>query len=326
VVAVRELEIQKNDANQRLDKFLSKHLVNAPQSLIYKGIRKGRVKVNGKKSDISYKLQLGDRLQLYINDEFFESGNNTEILNIKFSLDIKYEDEHILVANKPAGLLVHEDAGERRHTLINYIHAYLYQKGEYSPEAEQSFAPALCHRIDRNTAGLVIAAKTAEALRIMNEKIKYREIDKFYLAKIRGKISPSSGELTHYLFKDAKLNRVYVYDSPKVGTSKAVSRYKLQNFDGSDSLIEVELVSGRTHQIRAQFAHIGHPLVGDGKYGKTINNEQLTANNENEGDISRRKSPQNLISYQQLLAYKLVFSFTTPAGELEYLKGLTIEV
>jgi len=194
---LRELTIQKNDANQRLDKFLFKYLANAPQSLIYKGIRKGRIKVNGKKSDIAYKLQLGDSLQLYLNDEIFETAANADILNIKFSLDVIYEDENILVANKPAGLLCHQDINEKRHTLINYICAYLYQKGEYHPKAEHSFIPALCHRIDRNTAGLVIAAKTAEALRVMNDKIKHREIDKFYLAKVCGKISPAAGELTH---------------------------------------------------------------------------------------------------------------------------------
>jgi len=324
---LREINIGKNDYNQRLDKFLFKYLENAPQSLIYKGIRKGRIKVNGKKSDIAYKLQLGDNLQLYLNDEIFETAANvdvSDILNIKFSLDVIYEDENILVANKPAGLLCHEDANERRHTLINYICAYLYQKGEYRPEAEHSFAPALCHRIDRNTAGLVIAAKTAEALRVMNDKIKHREIDKFYLANVCGKMSKPSGELTHYLFKDSKQNKVYVYDTPKIGTQKAVSRYKVVKQGGENTLVEVELISGRTHQIRAQFAHIGHPLVGDGKYGKAINNEQLIINNGSE--ISRQKPPRNSIKHQQLLAYKLAFSFTTAAGELEYLKGLEIEV
>jgi len=308
VNTLREIIIQKNDANQRLDKFLFKYLESAPQSLIYKGIRKGRIKVNGKKSDISYKLQLDDKLQLYINDEFFETENNIGILNIKFSLDIVYEDDYILVANKPAGLLCHEDANERRHTLINYVQAYLYQKGEYHPEAEQSFAPALCHRIDRNTAGLVITAKTAEALRVINDKIKHREIDKFYLAKVRGKTAPQSGELVHYLFKDSKQNRVYAYDKPKIGTSKAVSRYKTISFDGNDTLIEVQLISGRTHQIRAQFAHIGHPLVGDGKYNSNVRYNDKTQ------------------KHQELQAYKLIFNFTTPAGELEYLKGTIIEV
>ena len=307
---MRELTIQKNDANQRLDKFLFKYLANAPQSLIYKGIRKGRIKVNGKKSDIAYKLQLGDKLELYLNDEIFEksvghSERSEETLrffaSLKMTLDIVYEDENILIANKPAGLLVHEDTNEKRHTLINYINAYLYQKGEYRPEAEHSFTPALCHRIDRNTAGLVIAAKSAEALRVINDKIKHREIDKFYLAKVIGKILPSSGKLTHYLFKDSKQNRVYVYDNSKIGTQKAVSRYKTIKSDDKNSLIEVELISGRTHQIRAQFSHIGHPLAGDGKYGGGR-------------------------GYQQLLAYKLVFNFTTPAGDLEYLRGLTIEV
>jgi len=301
---LREITIQKNDANQRLDKFLFKYLENAPQSLVYKGIRKGRIKVNGKKSDIAYKLAIGDTLQLYINDEFFETPDTTAFLDIKFDLKIVYEDENILIADKPAGLLVHEDAKQQRHTLINYIKAYLYQKSEYNPASEQSFAPALCHRIDRNTAGLVIAAKTAAALRVLNDKFKHREIDKFYLATVCGKVSPSSGELKNYLFKDSKQNRVYVYDTPKIGAALAVSHYKTVKFDGANTLIEVELISGRTHQIRAQFAHIGHPLLGDGKYG------------------GRAESHK----YQSLQAYKLRFNFTTNADELEYLNGLEINI
>jgi len=299
---MREIIIKKNDADQRLDKFLFKHLENAPQSLIYKGIRKGRVKVNGKKSDISYKLAVGDKLELYINDEFFETPDATEFLDMKFELKVVYEDEHILVADKPAGLLVHEDAGERRRTLINYVKAYLFQKGEYNPALEQSFAPALCHRIDRNTAGLVITAKTAVALRVLNDKFKHREVDKFYLATVCGKVSPPFGELRNYLFKDSKQNRVYVYDTPQRGAALAVSRYKTVKFDGENTLVEVELISGRTHQIRAQFAHIGNPLLGDGKYG------------------GRAESHK----YQSLQAYKLRFSFTSEADELEYLNGLTI--
>ena len=323
--ALRELIIQNNDSNQRLDKFLFKCLPTAPQSLIYKGIRKGRIKVNGKKSDIAYKLQVNDILQLYINDEFFQPEDISDILNMKFSLNVVYEDRHILVADKPAGLLVHEDANERRHTLINYIQAYLHQKGEYNPEAEHSFAPALCHRIDRNTAGLVIAAKTAEALRVINDKLKHREIDKYYLARVRGEVLLSNGELTHHLFKDSRQNRVYVYDESRIGTSKAVSRYKTISFDGNNTLIEVQLISGRTHQIRAQFAHIGHPLVGDSKYGQA-KPAQFPRSNQREHNVREAPTNSKNLKYQDLTAYKLVFNFTSPAGELEYLKGMTIEL
>jgi 23S rRNA pseudouridine955/2504/2580 synthase len=187
---------------------------------------------------------------------------------------------------------VHEDDKGSTNTLITHIQAYLYQKGEYVPENEQSFAPALCNRIDRNTGGIVIAAKNAEALRVMNEKIKYREIDKFYLAAVHGIPKPESATVKGYLLKDERTNTVKVYDkNPPRGAKEIITKYKVIAKGSGTSLIEVELLTGRTHQIRAHMAHIGHALVGDGKYGI------------NKDDRSRG------YKYQALYSYKLRFSF-----------------
>ena len=193
---MRELIISKNDAGQRLDKFITKAL-DLPMSLLYKSIRLKKIKVNRKRAEASQKLIEGDTIQCFLADEFFEKGkkhgfsetsqlSEESLKRINASLNIVYEDENILLVNKPQGLSVHEDETSKSNTLISYIHSYLYNKGEYNPENEQSFAPALCNRIDRNTGGIVIAAKTAAALRIMNEKIKTREIEKFYLAAVHG--------------------------------------------------------------------------------------------------------------------------------------------
>ena len=209
-----------------------------------------------------------------------------------------------MLLNKPAGVSVHEDENGAQNTLITHIQAYLFQKGEYDPDGEQSFAPALCNRIDRNTSGIVIAAKTAEALRVMNEKIKLREIDKFYLAAVHGVPKKREDTLRGYLLKDDKKNEVRVFDkNPPKGAKEIVTKYRVIAEAGGNALLEVELLTGRTHQIRAHLSHIGHPLVGDGKYG--VNKDD------------RKKG----YKYQALCSYKLRFAFKTDAGVLNYLNG-----
>lgn len=307
---MKEYAVTKNDAGQRLDRWLGKAVPLLPAPLAQKYIRLKRVKVNGKGAPRDYRLQAGDTLQLYINDEFFDDANQDSAFLSVFrpQLDIVYEDENIIVCNKRPGLLCHPDEHEYVSTLITHIQAYLYQKKEWSPKWENSFAPALCNRIDRNTGGLVIAAKTAEALRILNDKIKDREISKFYLAAVVGKMAPPSGELRGFLLKDEGRKQVTVYKKPVPGGKSAVTRYRTLEFKNGLSLVECELLTGRTHQIRAQFAAAGHPLAGDGKYGRRSDNERLD-----------RKG-------QALWSYKLVFDFPTVAGELEYLRGKVLEV
>lgn len=306
---MKEISIEKNDAGQRLDRFLAKAVPLLPASLAQKYIRIKRIKCNGKRIERDTRLQDGDVLQLYINDEFFDKPrmDNAYLTVAVPKLNIVYEDEHILLVDKRPGLAVHpHDGAEYGRTLIDHIQSYLYQTHQWRPREEHSFTPALCNRIDRNTGGIVIAAKTAEALRVMNQKIKDRELDKRYLAIVEGTPSPREGSLKGYLFKDAKKNRVFVTDTPQTGAKSCQTNYKvLQSRDGL-SLVECELITGRTHQIRAQFAHAGHPLLGDGKYGK----------------LDKRYDR----NYQALYSYKLTFNFTTDAGELAYLNGKSFQV
>ena len=306
---MKEFTIGPNDAGQRLDRFLAKAVPLLPASLAQKYIRLKRIKCNGRRIDRDTRLNTGDVLQLYINDEFFDKPrqDNAYLTVAAPKLNIVYEDEHILLVDKRPGLAVHpHDGAEYGRTLIDHIQSYLYQKREWRPREENAFIPALCNRIDRNTGGIVIAAKTAEALRVMNQKIKDRELDKRYLAIVEGTPRPREGSLKGYLFKDAKKNRVFVTDTPQAGAKSCQTNYKTIASRNGLSLVECTLITGRTHQIRAQFAHAGHPLLGDGKYGK----------------LDKRFDR----NYQALYSYKLTFTFTTDAEGLEHLNGRPFQV
>ena len=307
---MREMTIGKNDAGQRLDRFLSKALPLLPPALAQKYIRIKRVKVNGGRAQRDQRLREGDVLQLYINDEFFDkpSEENMFLTLFKPRLTVVYEDEHILLADKPQGLVVHADETEKVNTLINHIQAYLYQKREWNPRWENAFTPALCNRIDRNTGGIVIAAKNAETLRIINQKIRDREIDKRYLCITVGTPRPPQGEVSCFLLKDEKKKQVAVYHRPVPGGKTAVTRYRTLETRGELSLLEVELLTGRTHQIRATMADLGCPLLGDGKYG--------------DGQVNRRYGETR----QALYSYRLTFDFPTDAGLLNYLRGRSFQV
>lgn len=296
---MRKIEIGKNDGGQRLDRFLEKSLPGLPKSLKYKYIRKKRIKVNGKRAEISTRLKEGDVLELYINDEFFDSEKGkTDFIKAGTDLDVVYEDENIIVCNKPSGLLSHPDDSEYLDTLIMKILRYLYDKGEYRPEEELSFTPALVNRLDRNTGGLVIAAKDAETLRILNEKIRNREIEKHYICETDGVPEPESGELEGYILKDREKNMVSLHKDPVKGGKPVHTVYRVIEKRDGRALVDVNLITGRTHQIRVHFAEMGCPLTGDPKYGHGKKGE-----------------------HQHLLSYKLVFSFTTDAGKLDYLEG-----
>ena len=306
---MKALKIGEDDAGQRLDRLLAKAVPLLPASLAQKYIRLKRIKRNNARAQRDDRLAEGDVLQLYINDEFLDAPSEEDAyLTVTTpKLDIVYEDENILLVDKRPGVAVHpHDGAEYGRTLIDHIQAYLYAKREWRPREENAFTPALCNRIDRNTGGIVIAAKTAEALRVMNQKIKDRELDKRYLAVVEGVPSPKRGVLKGYLFKDAVKNRVFVTEKPQPGSKSCETRYEVLESRNGLSLVECELITGRTHQIRAQFSHAGHPLLGDGKYGKL-----------NKG--CDRK-------YQALYSYQLTFRFTTDAGSLEYLNGKSFQV
>ncbi|MFG6350346.1 MAG: RluA family pseudouridine synthase, partial [Oscillospiraceae bacterium] len=282
-------------------RWLAKAVPLLPAPLAQKYIRLKRVKRNGRGSQRDARLERGDVLQLYINDEFFDAPTpeNAFLSVAKPRLNILYEDNHLLLVDKRPGMVVHPDEGERVNTLITHIQAYLYQKKEWSPYRENTFAPALCNRIDRNTGGIVIAAKTAQALRVMNQKIRDRELQKLYLCVVHGEPDPREGRLKGYILKDENRAQVRVFDRPVPGARTAVTLYRTLKVRDGLSLVECDLITGRTHQIRAQFAAAGHPLLGDGKYGR-----------ERDG----RK-------YQALYSYKLRFDFTTDAGPLSRLNG-----
>ena len=303
---MKEFTIGPNDAGQRLDRFLAKAVPLLPASLAQKYIRLKRIKCNGKRIDRDTRLNAGDVLQLYINDEFFDKPreDNAYLTVASPKLNIVYEDENILLVDKRPGLAVHpHDGAEYGRTLIDHIQSYLYQKREWRPREENAFTPALCNRIDRNTGGIVIAAKNAETLRIMNQKIKDREIEKSYLCVVLGSMNPPEGKLENFLLKDEAKKQVSVHKRPVEGGRTAVTLYRTLARRNGLSLMECRLITGRTHQIRAQFAAAGHPLLGDGKYGRERDNRQYGR------------------SCQALYSYKLRFEFTTGAGALEPLNG-----
>ncbi len=307
---MKSIQIQKNDANQRLDKFLTKSYPNLPQSLLYKYIRKKRVKVNGKRAEISTRLAVGDQVDLYINDEFLEPPEpKYDFLHAGTKLQILYEDDNLLLLDKTVGLLCHPDQSEYVDTLITRVKRYLYEKGEYRPEEENSFAPALVNRIDRNTGGIVMAAKNAETLRILNQKVKDRELHKYYLCVVHGKPEQNAGLLHGWLVKDEEKNKVTIRHKPALGAKEIRTKYQVLRSEKGLSLIEVELLTGRTHQIRAHFASIGCPLLGDGKYGSN-------AQNKKRGGYKK----------QFLYSYRLSFDFSTDAGCLNYLNQRSFEV
>lgn len=305
---MKTFTVGENDQGQRLDKFLTKAIPNLPKSLMYKYIRTKKIKLNGKKADISTRLVAGSVIEAYIKDEFFSNTTDYDFLSASADISVVYEDQNIILVDKQPGVLCHPDKKIYKDTLVDRILHYLYNKGEYNPAQENSFRPALANRIDRNTGGIVIAAKNAASLRILAEKIKTREIERRYLALVHGIPAKKSDVLTGYLQKNTQKNQVFL-QSRKTDENKNIqTEYKVLKSHNNLSLIEVDLITGRPHQIRAHMASIGHPLVGDSKYGKSRQDKQMG------------------FKYQALYSYQLKFNFKTDAGQLSYLNGKSFQV
>ena len=307
---VKEYRIAANDSGQRLNKFLEKAVPLLSGGMMHKYLRLKRIKVNGKRTEAAYRLVEGDTVQLYLNDEYFDAPREEEAFRriTQPRLRIVYEDEHILLADKASGMVVHTDERGSTDTLIAHIQAYLFQSGAWDPADAASFAPALCNRIDRNTGGIVIAAKTAEALRVLNDKIRERELEKRYLCVVHSKPQPPAGLIENFLRRDEKRKQVTLHRTRVAGAKTARTRYRTLATEGALSLVECELLTGRTHQIRAHMASLGCPLLGDGKYGKNERNRPY-------GETG-----------QALYAYSLTFRFARDAGALAYLNGRTFRV
>jgi len=312
---MRKFTVNNNDSGQRLDKFVTKATEGMPKSLLYKFIRTKRIKLNGGRAHENDILSVGDVIEMYIPDEFFGGADDTpDYSKVKVKPDIVYEDENILLCNKKPGILVHlGDEGDKnradaaeRETLIFALTAYLVNKGEYDPSAENSFAPALCNRIDRNTGGIVILAKNAPTLRAINEAIRENRVHKRYLCAVHGKLN-GERTLTAYHTKDHRTNTVRIFDRQVPGSREIITKYKSLAYNGKNdlTLLGIDLITGRTHQIRAHMAHIGHPLLGEGKYARNAEDRRLG------------------FSSQALYSSTVEFELD---GELKYLSGKVFSV
>lgn len=299
---MKQITITENEAEQRLDRFLRKYLKDYKLGDIYKLFRTNKVKVNNKKQKENYMLQVGDIIQLYISEEIKTEAMKS--VGADKPIDIVYEDDNLMLVNKPFGLLTHPDSPGDNDTLIDRVLFYLQQGENYS--SSMTFTPSVCNRLDRNTGGLVVVAKNYTALKSMNKLIRERKIKKLYLCVVKGFIK-DAGEVKNFLVKDEEQNKVEILDQDQDGAREVYTRYKPIKSNEDYTLLEVELITGRPHQIRAHFASIGHPIVGDVKYG--------------DKQINRIFRDSFRLNHQFLYAYKLKFKEAETG--LEYLKGET---
>ena len=301
-----KIEIGTNEAGQRLDKFLRKLLKDVPLSKIFKALRKGDIRVNGKKQKENYTLLVDDVVEIKYIQSNKEKPEDKFIKVDASGMKITYEDANILIVEKWPNILVHPDAKGKEPSLTDYVLSYLNEKGDYLPENEVTFTPASCNRLDRNTSGIVIFGKNFEALRSVNELIREGNVEKYYNTLVKGKIK--DGLYKGYIHKNEEANISKIYDE-KIPDSKEIAmEVKTIKTNGAYSFLEIDLITGRSHQIRAHLSHLGTPIIGDNKYG----DRKLNSFFANKFGLD----------CQFLYAYKLVFRETK--DKLNYLNNKTI--
>lgn len=309
MVKMKKIQITENDANQRIDKYIKKLLVNAPTNFIYKMFRKKDIKVNGKKVNEKYILKNNDVVEMFLyEDKFKEFTATKDIYNVKKTFKVLYEDNHVLIVYKPAGLLVHEDKNESVNTLTNQVLSYLANKNELDLSRENTFMPGPVHRLDRNTSGIVIFGKTLAALQVLNEMIKQRHcIEKSYLTICKGKVNQKRN-LKGYIVKLDDQAQVKLVSKDYPGALTMETIVKPVKYNNDYSKVEVTLVTGRMHQIRVHLSSIDHPIIGDRKYG--------------DFELNKFVKKEFGLNHQLLHAYKI--RFVKSFGILAYLQDKEI--
>lgn len=273
---MKEIRIDKNESNQRIDRFLKKYLANASQGFIYKMLRKKNIKLNENKANPESIIMEGDSIQLYLSDETIDKFKAVKSeIKSKLIPNIIYEDNNIILINKPMGVLSHgAGGGEFEENIVDSMINYLIEKGDYVPRLEKTFTPSICNRLDRNTSGIIIGAKNYQSLKTMNEAIKGTFVRKFYKTIVKGIITKDI-KAEAFLNKDENRNKVEVVKDEAEGYKRIETHIKVLKISKDYSLLEIELITGRTHQIRGHLSSLGYPVIGDRKYGSATINKKF---------------------------------------------------